>query len=56
MGIMNCAENLEVGVLKELNTNIRQAVDIGSGENPPVPAVLATTFFITNEDCLGVVR
>jgi len=46
--LMNRAEDSEVGVFEKLDADIRQAVNIGSGKNPPVSAVLTAAFLETN--------
>ena len=50
VSLVNCMEYSKVGVFERLDTDVRQAVNAGSGKNPPMPAILSTGFSKANED------
>ena len=56
IGLVDCTEQVEVGVFEKLNADVPQAVDVGSGKNPSMPTILTTAFLETNEDIDDAVR
>ena len=59
MSLVNCAEYPEVGVFKELrvgDTNVRQAVDVWSKQNPSVPAILSATLLMKHWLAVSITR
>ena len=49
VSLTNRTKHPEVGVFEKSDTDVRQAVDAGSGKNPPMPAIISTTLSKENE-------
>jgi hypothetical protein len=42
INLANCAEHSKVGVFKKLDTDVRQVVDVCTGQDPSVSPLLST--------------
>jgi hypothetical protein len=50
IGLVNCTEHPEVGILEKLDADVRHAVDVWSRQDPPMSPVLSATFLVKDED------